>query len=141
MLKIQTIEFLKIKCVLKYSNDMKSSIFIHYSETPELGGPGGHVPPKKFGILVNPIWTKEGRLCPPYYYWAPPSFWTMRRLCCYEKPHFNSSRIEMRCDIQICQKSKSLNASKTKTAEMLLHIPIKLDKFMIQNAAKKQMVN
>ena len=38
------------------------------------GGPGGHVPPKKFGILVNPIWTKGGRLCPPYYYWPPHLF-------------------------------------------------------------------
>ena len=34
-----------------------------------------------FGISVNPIWTKGGRLCPPYYYCPPPSFWTMRRLC------------------------------------------------------------
>ena len=44
------------------------------------GGGGGARALPKFGILVNPIRTKGGRLCPPYYYWAPPSFWTMRRL-------------------------------------------------------------
>ena len=32
------------------------------------GGAWGH---PSFGISVNPIWTKGGRLCPPYYYWAP----------------------------------------------------------------------
>ena len=34
------------------------------------GGRGGTCPPS-FGISVNPIRTKGGRLCPPYYYWAP----------------------------------------------------------------------
>ena len=38
------------------------------------GGAGGARAPPKFGILVNPIRTKGGRLCPPYYYWPPPIF-------------------------------------------------------------------
>ena len=29
---------------------------------------GACAPPPSFGISVNPIWTKGGRLCPPYYY-------------------------------------------------------------------------
>ena len=33
-----------------------------------------------FGITVNPIRTKGGRLGPLYYYVPPPFFWTMRRL-------------------------------------------------------------
>ena len=45
-------------------------------------GAGGQVPPPpSFGISVNTIRTKGGRLCPQYYCWPPPSFWTMRRLC------------------------------------------------------------
>ena len=38
------------------------------------GGAGGARAPPKFGILVNPIRTKGGRLCPPYYYWPPHLF-------------------------------------------------------------------
>ena len=38
------------------------------------GGAGGARAIQKFGILVNPIWTKGGRLCPPYYYWPPHLF-------------------------------------------------------------------
>ena len=34
-------------------------------------GEGACAPPPSFGISVNPIWTKGGRLCPPYYYWPP----------------------------------------------------------------------
>ena len=39
----------------------------------DAGGGGARAPPK-FGILVNPIWTKGGRLCPPYYYVPPHLF-------------------------------------------------------------------
>ena len=38
------------------------------------GGAGGARAPPKFGISVNPIRTKGGRLCPPYYYWPPHLF-------------------------------------------------------------------
>ena len=37
----------------------------------EVSRVGGMCPPPSFGISVNPIWTKGGRLCPPHYYWAP----------------------------------------------------------------------
>ena len=37
------------------------------------GGRGARAPPS-FGISVNPIRTKGGRLCPPYYYWPPHLF-------------------------------------------------------------------
>ena len=37
-------------------------------------GPGGTRAPPELGILVNPIRTKGGRLCPPYYNWPPHLF-------------------------------------------------------------------
>ena len=36
-----------------------------------MGGAGGACAPPSFGISVNPIRTKGGRLCPLYYYWPP----------------------------------------------------------------------
>ena len=38
------------------------------------GGAGKARAPQSFGISVNPIRTKGGRLCPPYYYWPPHLF-------------------------------------------------------------------
>ena len=58
---------------------------------------GGHVPPQSFGISVNPIRTKRGRLFPPYYYWPPiflddaASLWympTLNSLYC-KPPNFS----------------------------------------------------
>ena len=37
------------------------------------GGQGGMCPPS-FGVSVNPIRTKGGRSCPPYYYRPPQIF-------------------------------------------------------------------
>ena len=34
-------------------------------------GAGGQLPQSVFGKSVNPIPTRWGRLCPPYYYWPP----------------------------------------------------------------------
>ena len=47
----------------------KESLYV--AETPELGGGAGgaRASPPSFGISVNPIRTKGGRLCPPYYYY------------------------------------------------------------------------
>ena len=38
------------------------------------GGAGGGMAPPDFGRSVNPISTRRGRLCPPYYYWHPQIF-------------------------------------------------------------------
>ena len=44
-----------------------------FAETPEVGGARGAYASLSFGVSVNPIRTKGGRLCPPYYY-VPPIF-------------------------------------------------------------------
>ena len=53
-------------------------IYFKFNLAPRLGFPGGSETPEvggSFGISVNPIWTKGGRLCPPYYYVPPPIFY------------------------------------------------------------------
>ena len=52
--------------------DGRYCIWLH-DQYRDAGGGGARAPPK-FGILVNPIRTKGGRLCPPYYYWPPHLF-------------------------------------------------------------------
>ena len=49
-------------------------MLILITETPEVGGAGGARAPPSFGISVNPIRTKGGRLCSTYYYWPPQTF-------------------------------------------------------------------
>ena len=39
-----------------------------------VGGRGAYAPPPRFGISLNPIWTKGGRLGPLYYYVPPHLF-------------------------------------------------------------------
>ena len=51
-----------------------SNIIDAYCRDAGGGGAGGARAPQKFGISVNPIRTKGGRLCPPYYYWPPHLF-------------------------------------------------------------------
>ena len=38
------------------------------------GDSGGAMAPPDFGRSVNPISTREDRLCPPNYYWHPRIF-------------------------------------------------------------------
>ena len=55
------------------------------------GGAGGACAPPSFGISVNPIRTKGGRLGPLYYYVPPPIFLddaaSLVYVCIYEKKY------------------------------------------------------
>jgi hypothetical protein len=67
------IQWVQWVCTYGTSAHSRESLMekIYYSETPEVGGREGACAPPSFRISVNPIWTKGGRLCPPYYYWPP----------------------------------------------------------------------
>ena len=59
----------------------------YYTRDAGGGGAGGACAPPSFGISVNPIRTKGGRLCPLYYYVPPHLF-----------GRCGVSVIEMECD-------------------------------------------
>ena len=58
-------------CLLCIINGMSKMALSMCSRDAGGGGAGGACAPPSFGISVNPIRTKGGSLCPPYYYWPP----------------------------------------------------------------------
>ena len=85
MQQIETIQKLIKQNQLSSSNGKSLDVFAHSSHPSKLhksicsvaqfvsglsepGVPGGAIVPPIFGWSVNPISTKGGRLCPPFYY-------------------------------------------------------------------------
>ena len=53
---------------------IRSIVSMNWPRDAGGGGAGGACAPPSFGISVNPIRTKGGRLCPLYYYVPPHLF-------------------------------------------------------------------
>ena len=57
---------------IQYRRHLVRTLTIIEQRRRRWGGAGASAPPPSFGISVNPIRTKGGRLCPPYFPWPPP---------------------------------------------------------------------